>query len=237
MSSQTTPRQLALSVGLRDDATFDNFYPAVATNALALQATEGVAEGVGEIYAYLWGESGVGCTHLLQAACHRAAEHGRQSLYLPLEQVLEYGPELLQGLEALDLVCIDQIQQIAGDAAWEEGLFHLYNRLRDSGVGLLVAGDRPVRQLSLNLADLASRLSWGMVFHLQGLDDSAKIAALRLRAKGRGFELSEEMAQFILHRSPRRMNELFALLERLDQASLTAKRKITIPFIKATLGW
>lgn len=237
MNNGEAPTQLALSVGLRDDATFDNFYPGASGNALALQATEGLAEGVGEPYLYLWGESGAGCSHLLQAACHRAAEHGRQSLYLPLAQVRAYGPELLQGLEGLDLVCLDQLQSVVGDPLWEEALFHCYNRLRDSGTGLLIAADRPARQLSVALADLASRLSWGVVFNLQALQDDAKVAALRLRARGRGFDLSEEMALFILHRSPRRMNELFALLDRLDQASLSAKRKITIPFIKTTLGW
>nr|WP_246481036.1 DnaA regulatory inactivator Hda [Motiliproteus sediminis] len=226
---------MALSVGLRDDATFENFYP--ASNGLAQQATEGVAEGVGETYLYLWGEVGAGCSHLLQAACHRAAEHGRQSLYLPLEQLRDYGPELLEGLESLDLVCIDRVQEIAGDRLWEEALFHLYNRLRDAGTGLLVAADRAPRQLPIELADLASRLSWGMVFNLQVLDDDAKVAVLQARAHARGIDLSDEAALFILHRSPRQMNELFALLECLDEASLSAKRKVTIPFIKATLGW
>lgn len=229
------PRQLALSVGLRDDATLGNFYP--GDNPLAVRAVEELTRGRQSDGVYLWGASGSGGTHLLQAACHDAATAGRQSLYLPVEQVVEYGPAVLEGLESLDLVCIDHLQRLAGRADWEEGLFHLFNRLRDNGRGLLMAADRPPRQLPVELPDLASRLGWGLVLQLNVLDDEAKVRALQLRAGQRGFQLGDEVAQYILHRSPRQTSALFALLDRLDRASLSAKRRVTIPFIKETLGW
>ncbi|WP_207062031.1 DnaA regulatory inactivator Hda [Motiliproteus sp. SC1-56] len=229
------PHQLALSVGLRDDATLSNFYP--GDNALAVVAVRAAAEGGDEHFVFVWGPSGSGGTHLLQAACHAAAAVGRQSLYLPLDQVVAYGPQVLEGLESLELVCLDHLHAVAGDADWEEGLFHLFNRLRDAGCALLVAADAPPRRLRIRLPDLASRLSWGLVFQLHGLDDAGKVQALQLRAHARGIQLSEEAALYILHRSPRQMSALFALLERLDSASLSAKRRVTIPFIKETLGW
>lgn len=229
------PRQLALRVGLRDDATLGNFYP--GDNPLAVQAVEELARGDGEACVYLWGASGSGGTHLLQAACHGAAAAGRQSLYLPIDQVVDHGPAVLEGLESLDLVCIDHLQELAGRADWEEGLFHLFNRLRDGGRGLLMAADRPPRQLPVVLPDLASRLGWGLVVQLSALDDGAKMRALQLRARQRGFQLGDEVAQYIIHRSPRQTSALFALLDRLDRASLSAKRRVTIPFIKETLSW
>ncbi len=229
------PRQLALSVGLRDDATLENFYS--HHNDLAVQAIEGIAEGVGEPFVYLWGESGAGCSHLLQAACHGAGRYRRSAFYLPLDQFKAQGPTLLDGLDSLDLVCIDQLQQVAGLPDWEEALFHLFNRIRDAGNNLLMAADAAPRQLAVVLPDLASRLSWGMVLRIQALDDDGKLAALRARAHDRGIELSEEVAQFIFNRSPRQTGELFLLLDHLDQASLSAKRKVTIPFVKQLLGW
>jgi DnaA family protein len=229
------PRQLTLSVGLRDGATLENFY--CHHNDLAVQAVEGIAEGVGEPFVYLWGESGAGCSHLLQAACHRTGRYHRSAFYLPLDQFKNQGPELLDGLESLDLVCIDQLQQVAGLPEWEEALFHLFNRIRDTGNDLLIAADAPPRQLQVALPDLASRLSWGMVLRIQALDDDGKLAALRARARDRGIDLSEEVAHFIFNRSPRQTSELFKLLDQLDRASLSAKRKVTIPFVKQLLGW
>jgi DnaA family protein len=229
------PRQLTLSVGLRDDATLENFY--CHHNDLAVQAVEGIAQGVGEPFVYLWGESGAGCSHLLQAACHRAGRYQRSGFYLPLDQFKLQGPELLDGLESLDLVCIDQLQQVAGLPEWEEALFHLFNRMRDTGSDLLIAADAPPRRLQVALPDLASRLSWGMVLRIQALDDGGKLAALRARARDRGIDLSEEVAHFIFNRSPRQTSELFRLLDQLDKASLSAKRKVTIPFVKQLLDW
>ena len=232
---RSEPRQLALSVGLRDDATLQNFY--AKGNELAVQAVEGVAEGIGEPFVFLWGERGVGSSHLLQAACHCAGAYQRSALYLPLDQLLEHGPQMLEGLEGLDLICLDQLQVVIGQPVWEEALFHLFNRIRDAGNSLLIAADGAPRNLGIQLPDLASRLSWGVVFRLQALDDDGKVAALRQRATRRGFDLSEEVAQYILSRSPRGTEQLFALLDHLDQASLLAQRKVTIPFVKQALGW
>ncbi len=229
------PRQLTLSVGLRDDATLANFYS--HHNDLAVQAVEGVAEGVGEPFVYLWGESGAGCSHLLQAACHSAGRYRRSAFYLPLDQLGGHGPALLDGLDTLDLVCIDQLHRVAGQSEWEEALFHFFNRSRDAGNHLLIAAATAPRQLPVVLADLSSRLSWGVVLRIQALDDEGKLAALAARARDRGIEMSDEVTQFILHRSPRQTGELFALLDRLDQASLSAQRKVTIPFVKQVLGW
>ncbi len=230
-----SPTQLALHVGLHDTATLDNFY--AAGNAMAVAQVQHMAAGTGESCLYLWGASGTGCTHLLQAACQRAEQLQQTACYLPLTELLAKGTEVFDGVDALDLVCIDNLGVIAGDAIWEEALFHLYNRLRDQGKGLLLAADRPPRQLDIDLPDLASRLNWGMVMQLHPLDDDARVAALRLRARGRGIELTDEVLQYLQHRGPRQTGALFALLDTLDQASLSAKRRVTIPFIKETLGW
>ncbi len=229
------PQQLPLGIGLRDDATFDNFL--VEANGLVTQAVEAVAKGSGEQYLFIWGVPGSGCSHLLQAACHVADASRRRAIYLPLDELAAHGPSLLEGLDSLDLVCIDHPEAVAGKRDWEEALFHLFNRLRDSGRSLLIAAGQSPRQLGIRLPDLASRLSWGMVVRLQALSDESKVKALQMRARARGIELGDEVAQYILHRSPRDMNRLFEVLDRLDQASLSAKRKVTIPFVKQAMGW
>jgi DnaA family protein len=233
-----TPVQLPLGVRLRDDATFANYYP--GANAAALGYVERLCEadaGWTESLIYLWGGAGVGCSHLLQAACLRFEQRGEPAVYLPLAEVVEYGPALLDNLEQCELVCLDNLDAVAGRADWEEALFHLFNRLRDSGRRLLLAANASPRELPVQLADLQSRLTLALVFQLQSLSDEDKLRALQLRASRRGLHLSDEVGRFILTRGERSMSALFELLERLDQASLQAQRKLTIPFLKETLGW
>ena len=232
------PVQLPLGVRLRDDATFANYYP--GANAAALGYVERLCEadaGWAESLIYLWGGEGVGRSHLLQAACLRFELRGEQVVYLPLGEVVEYGPELLEGLEQSELVCLDDLDAVAGRADWEEALFHLFNRLRDAGKPLLLAATASPRELPIALPDLQSRLTLALVFQLHSLSDEDKLRALQLRASRRGLHLTEEVGRFILTRGERSMSALFELLERLDQASLQAQRKLTIPFLKETLGW
>jgi DnaA family protein len=132
-------------------------------------------------------------------------------------------------------VCIDDVHLIAGRPQWEEAFFHVYNRIHDAGGSLIVTANVMPKLLGLALPDLVSRLSWGVVFQLQGLTDLEKLAVLMMRAERRGMTLSEEVGKFILNHCPRHMSTLFAALEALDKASLAAQRKLTIPFVKSVL--
>ncbi|SHF14195.1 regulatory inactivation of DnaA Hda protein [Modicisalibacter ilicicola DSM 19980] len=229
------PAQLPLGIGLRDDATFANFLP--RGNAAAVAALQRQFEPDGESFIYLWGAEGSGRSHLLQASCHAASDRGKRALYLPLDDLGHFPPSMLEEIERLDLVVIDDLDRVIGRKRWEEALFHGFNRLRDADKRLVIAASSAPRQLGVALADLASRLTWGMTFHLERLDDRGRFEALQLRARARGIQLPDEVTRYILHRGPRRLGELFELLERLDRASLSAQRKLTIPFVKQTLKW
>ncbi len=233
-----SPQQLSLGVSLSDDATFANFYaPGDHPNAQVVDGLRRQLDGRGDAFVYLWGASGAGLTHLLQASCHQGQSQGQSLQYLPLRDLAAYAPnELLAGLETLDVVCLDQLDAIAGRADWELALFHLYNALRDGGKKLLVAANQSPRELPLALADLRSRLQWGLTYQVQSLSDLDKLHALQRRARARGLELGDEVAQFIIQRLPRDMRELFDVLARLDQASLAEQRKLTIPFVKKVLS-
>jgi DnaA family protein len=218
--------QLPLAVHLQDSATFDNFFTAENESAMrALQSAQ-------QPFIYLWGATGTGKTHLLQAACHAV---GSGSAYLPLgeEGIV---PPLLEGMEQMKLVCLDNIDTIAGDVTWETALFHLFNRLRDLDHQLIVSASMSPTALPLQLADLKSRFSWGISYQLVELSDSQKVLAMQERAQRRGMQLPLEVAEYLLKRYPRDMVSLFELIERLDEASLAAQRKLTIPFVRELLG-
>lgn len=222
-------QQLTLRIGLREGATFANFV--AGANAAAVAA---LMRG-DEPFIYVWGPAGSGKSHLLQAACHGTAAGGATVAYLPLADLGDAGVAVLEGLEQVSLVCLDDLQAVAGDGAWEEALFHLYNRLRESGTRLLVSAEAGPLHCGVMLADLRSRLGWGPVYQLQPLDDAGKLEVLRRHARGRGMELPEEVALYLLRHCPRDMHALCALLERLDQASLAAQRRLTIPFVRALI--
>lgn len=232
------PEQLSLGVGLDDDATFDNFYAEPdSVEARVVASLQAQLSGAGEPVVYLWGPLGAGLTHLLQASCHAAQEAGKRFQYLPLSELADVPPEaLLDGLETRELLCVDDLDAVAGRPDWEAALFHLYNRLRERNGCLTLASTLGPRQLPLVLPDLRSRLQWGVTWHLTGLDDPQKQRALQHRARARGLELSDEVAHYILQRVPRDTALLFQYLQQLDQASLAQQRKLTIPFVKKVLS-
>ena len=223
-------QQLTLPVVIRDDARFANYY--AGPNEQLVQALQQQWTVRGEPFIYLWGSNGSGCSHLLQASCHYADGLGHQSVYLPLNELVSYGPAVLDGMEQLPLVALDHLQAVVGQEDWEEALFHLFNRIRDRQSHLLIAADQAPGNTGVQLPDLLSRLTWGVVYQVQELDDNEKILALLLRARRRGLNLSDDVARFILNRGPRDMQKVCNLLDELDQASLAEQRKLTIPFVK-----
>ncbi|TXS92163.1 DnaA regulatory inactivator Hda [Parahaliea maris] len=234
MTATSGGHQLALNVQLRDDATLDNFYVTEPLfpllPLLQLQREEG-----GEPVLYLYGSPGCGKSHLLQASCHLASEG---ALYLPLGELLDYAPDaVLADVETLSLVCLDDLQAVAGNDAWEQALFHFFNRARAADCRLLLAADSSPRNLAVRLADLRSRLGWGIVYHLPGYDDEQKASVLAFRAARRGLQLPPEVARYVVSRAPRGLAELLEVLDILDSRSLAEQRALTVPFVKQVLGW
>lgn len=225
--------QLVLPLRLDDHAVFASYYargnePLVATlTELAGGAAD--REGHG---CWLWGAVSTGKTHLLQALCDLA---GDRSVFVPLSMFAAAGPLILEGLASRELVCVDDIESVAGDPAWEEALFDLCNQLVDAGGQLVVAASTAPRECPIRLPDLASRLSRLPVFHVQPLDDEQRVCALQLRARHRGLELPDETARYLLKRSRRDMASLYELLDKLDLEALRAKRRLTIPFVRDVL--
>jgi len=205
------------------------------TNGPVLDILMRTARGQARANLYLWGPSGTGKSHLLQAVSTCAADNGMRVACIPLDQIAELAPGMLQGLELLDLVCIDDLQYAAGSAPWEQALFHLYNRLRERGRPLLMSADQGPQSIGVQLPDLKSRLAWDLVFHLHPLDEVSLIRALQQRAQARMFDFPDEVLDYLVKRLSRDTRYLFGLLDRLDQASLASKKKITIPFVKEVL--
>lgn len=233
--SDRRPVQLPLGVQLRESASFGTFFPGPNTELVhQLHAIAAASPSATSVH-FVCGPDGCGKTHLLQATSRAAGAKGRSSAYLPLAELLEAGAGVIEGMARQSLVCLDDVDAVAGRRDWEEALMALADGLRANGGHLLAAATRPPMELGLGLRDLATRLAWGPVYALKPLSDDEKLRLLQQRALGRGLEMPEEVGRFLLTRSSREIPVLLSVLDRLDHASLAAQRRLTLPFVRATL--
>lgn len=230
-----TLSQLALGVRLRDDARWSNFHG--ERNARAAAMLREAWDTYDSAVVVICGDSDTGKSHLLQAACHQSEQSGQTAVCLGMAELLPVGPGALAGLEELDRVALDDLHLVAGVPEWEEAVFHLFNRLQDRNRFLLISlADTPSR-CGFLLPDLRSRLQLGLQIQLGVYRDEDRLSILQARAEQRGLVLSDEVAAYILKRASRRLADLLGLLDRLDENSLQAQRRLTIPFVKTVLDW
>lgn len=221
-------QQLPLNITLDQDNTFASFL--IGKNQFLMEFLREAASSCCE-FVYLWGSQGSGKSHLLQAIGNQI----ESVIYIPLKEP-GLAPEMLEGLESFQMVCIDDIDVISGQEDWQEAIFHLYNRLKDAGNGFVISANQAPNEIGITLNDLKSRLTAMTVFKLQMLSDTDKKVLLQQKAAAMGFTLGSEVAQFVLSRSSRDLHHLMRALDQLDSASLVAQRKITVPFVKDVLG-
>jgi DnaA family protein len=227
-------RQLPLGVQLGVSLRFETF--TTGANAAAMEALRRLAQGSALAPVWVYGSPGSGRSHLLQAACAEAGRLGRPAAYLPLAQLRADGAQLLDGFEQLALVALDDVDAVAGDAAFEAAIFTLYNGLVEHGNGLAMASAGSPAATAVRLPDLASRLAASEVHRLEPLAEAEQADALRRRAERRGLELPDETLAFLTRRVPRDFATLCRMLDALDSESLAAQRRLTVPFVRDWLA-
>jgi len=224
--------QLPLALRWPRRQRFEHFH--AGANAAALAAVQALALEPGASWVYLHGANGSGRSHLLMAACQAANAAGRRVQYLPLATIADHAAAL-RGVAGSELLALDDLGAIAGNREAEHALFDLYNRARAEGSGLLFAADTTPIQLGIGLPDLRSRLGACTQFALKPLDDDERRVVLKAQAASRGIELDDGVLDWLFARYARDLGALLDLLDRLDQASLAAQRRITIPFLRSVL--
>jgi len=224
--------QIPLPLTPRRDSRFENYVS--GPNAAVVEALKRMPDEPGS-HIFLYGEEGSGKTHLLNALCYETRERGGRAFYLALKRLPHDAVASLQGLEELDLVCVDDLHVVVGDRTWEEALFHCFNRIRETNGRLLISSQRRLSVLNIDLPDLASRLAWGLRLPLKPLADEEKLAVIGKHSSALGLGLSEEVQQYLLKYHDRSMSALIRTVEQLHQVALTNKRRITIPLAREVL--
>lgn len=187
-------------------------------------------------YLYVYGDEGTGKSHLLLAMAEALQQAGQTVRYVSLSELRVTTPSMLSELQTADVTCLDDLDAIVGERAWEEALFHCFNQIRTRGGRLVVAAMQAPSALSLTLPDLKSRLGSGLIYALNLQDDDLKAQALIKQAQSRGLSLADDICRYLLRRYGRDMPSLMSILNQLDQASMQAKRRLTLPFVRQVLN-
>ena len=236
-SAEDGRAQISFPFPIDDGARLDRFFCAEG-NAELLEILQGMVAGEGPRSLYFHSREGEGRSHLLQALCHFGDSLHRRSHYLPLSQLSEFSPRgLLEGLEQVDLLCLDDLEAVAADAEWERALLHLYNRQIDAGGRLVVGAETALAASEVKLPDLRSRLGAGVVRVLQPLNDEERCALFRRRVREYGLRIDARTERFILERASRATGALLESLKRLQAMAVDRRRQLTVPFVKEACGW
>ncbi|GAB1235297.1 DnaA regulatory inactivator Hda [Ferrigenium sp. UT5] len=213
--------QLLLGIVPEWVPTLDNFVAGRNVELLSALRHALKEEHSGQAFC-LWGASGSGKSHLLQAVAGQARAGGRSAHY-----AVNAVPPPAQ------VVAVDTVETL--DEAAQIELFALYNQMRDSGGLLLVAGTQAPAQMALR-DDLRTRLGWGLVYQVHALDDIEKAQALRQHAQARGFVLSPEVVTYLLRHGRRDLPSLLAVVNALDEHCLRLQRPASVPLLKEVMA-
>ena len=181
---------------------------------------------------FIYGTKQSGKTFLLQAMCNSYSSMRKSSLYVPLKKVMNYGVEIFESLENIDLICIDGIEQVISKTEWEKEIFNLINKSLISKSRLILTSSKDLKSLSFSLPDLESRIKKIQSYELYPIDDKDIIDALKYISQFKSINLGDKEAKYLVTYSQRDISNLIQILESLDQLSMEMKRKITIPLIK-----
>jgi DnaA family protein len=225
-------RQLPLGVRIPDRAVFGTYLP--ARNVQAVEHLTLVAGGHRTETTWICGPHGTGKSHLLQSVSVQASETV-QSAYFPMREFVKLGRAVLEELPPLECLCLDDVDAVTGIREWELALFGVLREMQERGARLVMSAEAPPALVNWALPDLGSRCAASAVFQLRLLDEDEQQEALKLRARVRGVELPDDTARWLLRRFPRDMRTLYDLLDTLDEASLVAQRRLTVPFIRTVL--
>jgi len=184
---------------------------------------------------FIYGTKESGKTFLLQALCNSYSSMSKSSLYIPLNKVMNYGVEIFESLENMNLICVDGIEEVISKIEWEKAIFNLINKALISKSRLILSSSQDLKSLNFSLPDLESRIRKIQSFELYPINDKDIFDALKYISKLTSINLGDKEAKYLVTYSQRNISNLVQILESLDQLSMEMKRKITIPLIKEVI--
>lgn len=221
-------KQIPLPVGLKPQPRLSDFF--VGKNTQAFEPIVHLSQGhaLPESILLLWAQGACGKTFLLKGLAEALKEQGIPVGFVDASSVLPLFQYEWQGL------ILDDVDQYdANRQAWVfQSLIAAFQSADGQKRWVVASAQTPPADWGAYREDVRSRLSMGLIFELQALDDNERLAILQLQAKARGLSLSDDVFRYILTRFSRDISSLIQLLEALDHYALQSKRAITLPLLR-----
>ncbi len=225
--------QFPLEFEFQANRGFNTFFP--ASNQKIVTQLQELILGTSEQQIFLYGETALGKSHLLQACCQFAHKKGMNSFYYPFDKKRLPVLSMLDGLDKVKLVCFDDLGEISGNLDWEQAFLNFLNQHLANNNHLIISSCLHPKDINTKLVDLQSSLNAGLILKLKPLEQDQIIEALIHKANYMGITISIKVAHFLVTHYASDMSSMWVLLEQLDKATLSAQRKLTIPFLKQIL--
>ena len=177
---------------------------------------------------YIWSSEASGKTHILNAACNYHSKDNKRCVYIPLREYKNLDTEIFSNIESFDLICIDDIQSISKNSKWELSLFNLYNRAKDESSKIIFSGNCDLKDCSIELNDLNSRLKSGLSYYMQESDDITKEMILLKIIKEYEYNISSDIPRHLLIHYSRNLNNLIKNIHVIGEHSLSTNKKVHI---------
>jgi DnaA family protein len=214
--------------------SFDNFLSEQAeffTSSLKSSINQ-----IGESLIGVWGGQDSGKTHLINAAAHYARQQSSRFQFYDGLQLMKCDPAQFDDFANCEILLIDNLDAICGLRQWEQKFYQLINACKQGEMTLLFTVSVNPQFLECTLPDFQSRLNWGLLLQLPVMVDADIGKVLKFRAELLGIELSREVITYLLTHYSRHLSAQMSILRLLDKMSLSAKKRVTVPFIKQTLS-
>jgi len=225
------PKQLTFPWNTENKSTLEGFY----SNEDNLHIISILKDKTFQDDLFIYGSKESGKTYLLQAMCNSYNSYNKSSLYIPLKKAMDYGVEIFESLENIQLICLDGIENIISTIEWEKAIFNLINKTLISKSRLIITSSEDLQSLNFSLPDLESRLRKIESYELTPIQDKDIFDALKYISKLKSINLGDKETRYLVTYAQRNISNLVKILESLDQLSMEMKRKITIPLIKEVI--
>ena len=235
------------TVKLHPDYTFENFVVG-PSNRLAHASCVAVSHSLGETYnpLFLYGNSGLGKTHLLQAVCAEANEKPNRAViqFLSCEEfinrfisAIETGDltSFQSQFRTVDALIIDDIQFLSEREQSQEEFFHTFNVLYNNGKQIILSADSPPSEIPALEKRLISRFNWGLVARIDPPGYETRVAIVQKKAHLRAMDISDDIAGYIAHKVHANIRELEGALTAIYAVAITTGESITLELAQTAL--
>ena len=228
----SNPRQLALQIQINERASLDNFFISKNNNK-AIQILKNIlvrSNSGAQIFIDDLGSNGK--SYLLQAICNDFSNSNNSTIYIPMQKAINLEPSILEGINDLNLICLDDIDLINNQRDWELALFNLINECYEKDCFLLLSGS--IDKLEV-IPDLISRIKKMEILRLKAIDDDELLRATQAISKNLNIEISDKNMNYLINNSRRDVKTIFATLSQLEKESLERKKSIGLNLIKEVI--